>query len=38
VTVGPFDRENGVRDKEEDAERENGDTDPTSDTDSLCGI
>lgn len=38
VTVGPFDREDGVGDEEEDAKRENGNTDPTSNIDSLCSI
>lgn len=38
VTVGPFDGENSVRDEEEDAERENGDTDPASDIDSFRGV
>lgn len=38
VTVGPFDREDGVGDEEEDAKRENGYTDPTGDFDSLCSV
>lgn len=38
VTIGPFDREDGVGDEEEDTKRENGYTDPTGDLDSLCGI
>jgi hypothetical protein len=38
VTVGPFDREGGVGGEEEDAKRENGNTDPASDIDSLRGV
>jgi hypothetical protein len=38
VTVGPFNREDGVGDEEEDAKRQNSNTDPASDLDSLRSI